>query len=298
MAHLEQQKAEAIAALLAGESAHEVARRFGLGRTTVRRWRDEVLPDSQNGPPTTVHQEEEISMALSKPALSGIRQRLTAALLPRRPADPDAWPESTPGPLGLVDPSIGMTGPDGELMHIQDLMSWLQELWPVEHARQPQGAWTAARQVLIADVLASVPAPVKQRYLQTWRELVEAENVAAQVEAELGVGPRQPPNDPKELVAWIREQHGLHAMQEEVRNRAYLFEERIQRARAAHDTAKSELTQAAMVLWSERYAAAYAALETAKMVAQTLVRDVRRACQELDLARNEIESTLRREGIE
>lgn len=51
MAHAAQIKAAAMAALLAGESAHQVARRFGLGRTTVRRWRDEAWAAvQQNGP--------------------------------------------------------------------------------------------------------------------------------------------------------------------------------------------------------------------------------------------------------
>lgn len=50
MAHTEQLKAAVMAALLAGASAHAVARRFGLSRTTVRRWRDEVQTAVQNGP--------------------------------------------------------------------------------------------------------------------------------------------------------------------------------------------------------------------------------------------------------
>ena len=39
-----------MAALLAGESAHKVARRFELSRTTVRRWRDQAWAAAQNGP--------------------------------------------------------------------------------------------------------------------------------------------------------------------------------------------------------------------------------------------------------
>ncbi len=50
MAHPEHLKAAAMAALLAGESAHKVARRFGLSRTTVRRWRDRAWSATQNGP--------------------------------------------------------------------------------------------------------------------------------------------------------------------------------------------------------------------------------------------------------
>lgn len=50
MAHPEQLKAAAMAALLAGESAHKVARRFDLSRTTVRRWRAQAWSAVQNGP--------------------------------------------------------------------------------------------------------------------------------------------------------------------------------------------------------------------------------------------------------
>ena len=50
MAHSAQLKAAAMAALLSGESAHKVARRFDLSRTTVRRWRDQAWATVQNGP--------------------------------------------------------------------------------------------------------------------------------------------------------------------------------------------------------------------------------------------------------
>jgi transposase-like protein len=50
MAHPEQLKAAAMAALLAGESAHKVAERFNISRTTVRRWRDAAWSTVQNGP--------------------------------------------------------------------------------------------------------------------------------------------------------------------------------------------------------------------------------------------------------
>jgi transposase-like protein len=50
MVHPEHLKAAAMAALLAGESAHRVARRFDLPRTTVRRWRDQAWQSVQNGP--------------------------------------------------------------------------------------------------------------------------------------------------------------------------------------------------------------------------------------------------------
>lgn len=39
-----------MAALLTGESAHRVARRFDLSRTTVRRWRDAAWSTVQSGP--------------------------------------------------------------------------------------------------------------------------------------------------------------------------------------------------------------------------------------------------------
>ncbi len=50
MTHPEHLKAVAMAALLAGESAHKVARRFSLSRTTIRRWRDLAWSAVQNGP--------------------------------------------------------------------------------------------------------------------------------------------------------------------------------------------------------------------------------------------------------
>lgn len=50
MAHPEHIKAAAMAALLTGQSAHQVARRFDLSRTTVRRWRDVAWSTVQNGP--------------------------------------------------------------------------------------------------------------------------------------------------------------------------------------------------------------------------------------------------------
>jgi len=53
MAHPEHLKAAVMAALLTGESAHKVARRFDLSRTTVRRWRDAAWSVAQNGPQKT-----------------------------------------------------------------------------------------------------------------------------------------------------------------------------------------------------------------------------------------------------
>ncbi len=50
MAHPEHLKAAAMAALLSGQSAHKVAERFALSRTTIRRWRDEAWASTQNGP--------------------------------------------------------------------------------------------------------------------------------------------------------------------------------------------------------------------------------------------------------
>ncbi len=50
MAHTPTVKAEAIIALLSGESAHRVARRLQLPRSTIIRWRREVEQIAMNGP--------------------------------------------------------------------------------------------------------------------------------------------------------------------------------------------------------------------------------------------------------
>jgi transposase-like protein len=48
--HAARTKAAVMAALLAGETARGAARRFGISRTTVRRWRREAWACAQNGP--------------------------------------------------------------------------------------------------------------------------------------------------------------------------------------------------------------------------------------------------------
>jgi transposase-like protein len=48
MAHSDQLRAEAMAALAIGESAHAVARRLGVPRSTIRRWRRDLF--TENGP--------------------------------------------------------------------------------------------------------------------------------------------------------------------------------------------------------------------------------------------------------